>query len=179
MVVVATRRQPLQTKEAIMKSTLFRTMLTVGAIGVTGFTGALALSPAEAATSTPSAASTSDHPSRAGGFAKLTDAQKQCLSNAGLTRPEGRPSAEQNQQFREAAKACGLEKPANVGRSSNGGQRRLGQRFQQLSAEQRECLTEAGVTRPEGRPSVDQRKKLRAAAADCNSEIPARGAHSR
>lgn len=157
---------------------MFRTMLTVGAIGVTGFSGALAFSPAEAATSTPSAASTSDHPSRAGGFAKLTDAQKQCLSDAGLTRPEGRPSAEQSQKLRDAAKACGIEKPANVGRSSHRGQGRLGQRFQQLTAEQRDCLTDAGVTRPEGRPSVEQIKKLRAAAADCNIDIPARGAHS-
>ncbi len=161
-----------------MKSSKFRTVLAVSAIGLTGFSGALAFSPAEAATSSTSTTAPSEHPSRAGGFAKLTDTQKQCLTDAGLTRPEGRPTAEQNKQLRAAAQGCGIEKPANAGRGNGGGRGRNGQRFQQLSDEQRDCLTDAGVTRPQGRPTAEQMKTLRAAAADCNIEIPARGAHS-
>ncbi len=151
-----------------MKTTKLATLLAAGGMGALALTGTLAAAPA-------GAADTAKHPSRHAAFAELTDAQKQCLSDQGLTRPTSRPTSrptqEQIKKLRSAAKECGIKLPAHPGRGDHRGQR--GERFQQLTQEQRDCLTNAGLTRPEGRPTAEQFQKLRAAAAECGIDIPA------
>ena len=44
-------------------------------------------------------------------------------------------------------------------------------RFGNLTDEQRECLTDAGLTRPMGRPTAEQRQALVQAVADCGIDI--------
>lgn len=48
---------------------------------------------------------------------QLTDEQKQCLEDAGVSKPaEGqRPTDEQREAFRAAAEKCGIELPAHPG----------------------------------------------------------------
>ena len=151
-----------------MKTTKFRTMLAAGGMGALALTGAFAATPASAADAT-------KHPSRHAPHAQLTDAQKQCLSDQGLTRPATRPtsppSQEQIKKLKAAAKECGIKLPAHPGRGDHRGPG--GEPFQQLTQEQRDCLTNAGLTRPEGRPTAEQFQKLRAAAAECGITIPA------
>ncbi len=152
-----------------MKTTKLRSMLAAGGMGALALTGVFAAAPAGAEEAT-------KHPSRHGAFAKLTDAQKQCLEDQGLTRPTSRPtsrpSQEQIKKLRAAAKECGIKLPAHPGRGGHRG--RGGERFQALTQEQRDCLTNAGLTRPEGRPTPEQFQKLRDAAAQCGIDIPAR-----
>lgn len=42
---------------------------------------------------------------------ELTDEQRQCLADAGVTRPEGRPTDEQREAMKAAAEGCGIEVP--------------------------------------------------------------------
>ncbi len=154
-----------------MKTTKLRTALAAGGMGALALTGVFAATPA-------GAADTAKHPSRHAAFAKLTDAQKQCLTDQGLTRPTSRPtsppSQEQIKKLKAAAKECGIKLPAHPGRGDHRGPG--GEQFQQLTQEQRDCLTNAGLTRPEGRPTAEQFQKLRAAAAECGITIPTDGA---
>ena len=108
----------------------------------------------------------------------LTQEQRQCLADQGVTLPEkpadgSRPqlSQEQRDALRAAAETCGLQ----LGRPHGG--------RPQLTQEQRQCLADQGVTRPEkpadgSRPqlSQEQRDARRAAAEKCGIELPgARG----
>lgn len=52
------------------------------------------------------------------------------------------------------------------------GQAAKAARFGNLTNAQRSCLTDAGLTRPTGRPTVEQRQALVKAAADCGITIP-------
>ena len=104
----------------------------------------------------------------------LTDAQKQCLSDHGVTLPPtsdttgGRPqlSPEQRAALRTAAQECGI---------ALGGGRRA-----PLTDAQKQCLSDHGVTLPPtsdttgGRPqlSPEQRAALRTAAQACGIELP-------
>jgi len=96
---------------------------------------------------------------------RLTDEQRDCLAEQGITRPDSRPSAEERQalreQMREAAEACDIERPEPL-----------------LSDEQRACLDEQGISRPDGRPSMAERRafreQLRGAAEECGIELPLR-----
>lgn len=140
-------------------------------------------------------AGTSDsHPSKEARFQALTDAQKTCLSNAGLSRPSGRPTSDQGNGLFAAAKQCGIEIPANVGnsrpanvggrpasvggRAANVGGARPsgvgpgGARFAQLTDAQRSCLTASGLSRPTARPTAAQFQQVRQAAAKCGITTP-------
>ena len=100
----------------------------------------------------------------------LTDAQKQCLSDQGVTLPQPstsgeRPqlSQEQRDAFRAAAQACGIE---------------FGPHRAPLTDAQKQCLSDQGVTLPQPstsgeRPqlSQEQRDALRAAAEACGIEF--------
>jgi hypothetical protein len=116
---------------------------------------------------------------------QLTDEQRQCLANEGVTLPERPanpgtgerpqpPSDEQRAAFRAAAAACNLPIPATRGPCPV------------LTDEQRQCLANQGVTLPERPanpgtgerpqpPSDEQRAAFRAAAAACGIELPAHG----
>lgn len=123
-------------------------------------------------------------------FENLTEAQRDCLVDAGLTRPTARPTGEQRQALRQAAADCGIDipsgRPDGVGgpnangrpTSSDGAQARKAARFGQLSEEQQSCLADAGLTRPTARPTAEQRQALTDAAADCGIAIPSGGGSS-
>ena len=111
----------------------------------------------------------------------LTDAQRQCLADQGVTLP-GRPADgtrpapptdEERAALRAAAEACGLPVPAHGPRPA-------------LTDAQRQCLADQGVTLP-GRPADgtrpapptdEQRAALRAAAEACGISIPSRGSQA-
>lgn len=106
------------------------------------------------------------------GHPQLTDAQKTCLTQHGV-QPPARPAAgqqptpptdQQRQAFEAAAKACGL--PAH-------------RVHVQLTAAQRTCLTQHGITpptpgsaKPTSPPSAEQRAKFEAAAKACGLPAP-------
>ena len=107
----------------------------------------------------------------------LTDTQRSCLAEQGVTLPAaGSPgeapalTQEQRKDFRKSVKACGLRGP-HV-------------RLRQLTDEQRQCLVDQGVTPPAApgdgtRPQVssEARDALRQAALACG--LPERGHHDR
>jgi hypothetical protein len=107
---------------------------------------------------------------------QLSDTQKQCLTDHGVTLPATgeRPQAltdEQRAAFRAAAEACGIAL-------------RHGLR-PELSDAQKQCLTDQGVTLParpaNGErptpPTDEQRAAFRAAAQTCGITLPSFGAH--
>jgi hypothetical protein len=97
----------------------------------------------------------------------LTDSQRQCLAERGVTAPSrgsaGGPALtpEQRSELRAAGRACGVR----------GTRARPGSRA--LTDEQRECLSEQGVGGPP--QSTEDRAALRSAAEACG--LPARGHH--
>jgi hypothetical protein len=115
---------------------------------------------------------------------QLTDEQQQCLTDQGITkpaeRPTGPPTDEQRAAMKAAAEACGITLPTppadasgamgDPGAAPQGmrGERGHGPR---LTDEQRQCLTDAGVTkpaeRPTGPPTDEQRAAMRSAAESC------------
>ncbi|MEN9595248.1 MAG: hypothetical protein RLY23_1731, partial [Actinomycetota bacterium] len=115
-------------------------------------------------TTTPSATS-ADAGHHRGGQLNLTDEQKTCLTEAGITKPEGRPTQAEREAFKAAAETCGITlptRPDHAGRELN------------LTDEQKTCLTEAGITKPEGRPTQAERDAFKAAAETCGITLPAR-----
>ncbi len=53
---------------------------------------------------------------------QLSSEQRECLADQGLTaKPQGRPTAEQREQFKAAAETCGIELPTHPGRSGGRG----------------------------------------------------------
>ena len=117
-------------------------------------------------------AQTSDPPG--GHPPRLTDAQKTCLTQHGVTlptpgagQPPARPTDQQRQAFEAAAKTCGVQPPK-------------GHRVQ-LTAAQRTCLTQHGVTpptpgsaKPTSEPSAQQRATFEAAAKACGLPAPSK-----
>jgi hypothetical protein len=119
----------------------------------------------------PLAGAQTPDPGSPGGHPQLTDAQKACLTQHGVQVPAKpaagqqptRPTDAQRQAFEAAAKACGL--PAR--------------RVQlQLTAAQRTCLTQHGVTLPAkgsakpAPPTDAQRQAFEAAAKACGLPAP-------
>ena len=108
-------------------------------------------------------------------LASLTDDQKTCLRQAGLTRPVGPLTEEERKALREkvaaAAKTCGIDLPT--------GERRAAVKafWQGLTEEQRTCLKEADLTRPLGRLNEKERAEIwtqvKAAAQKCGVTVPA------
>lgn len=51
---------------------------------------------------------------------RLTDEQRECLAEQGITRPDGRPSMDERRalrdEMRDAADECGIERPLRDGR---------------------------------------------------------------
>lgn len=149
-----------------MKTTpRIRRSLIAGAVGLASLVGVAGVASAD------SPGGNDTHRDKSALFAQMGDEQRQCLTDAGLARPTGRPTVEQRQALRDAAEECGITVPDRGARGA--GHAGRGGRFANLSDEQRQCLTDAGVTRPTGRPTVEQRQALRDAAADCGIEIPA------
>ncbi len=100
----------------------------------------------------------------------LTDTQRQCLTDAKITRPVGRlddaERATLRGQVTEAATACGVELPFPKVRAFWDG----------LTDTQQQCLKDADVNRPWGPMTREQRQQvrtdLRAAAETCGVTLP-------
>ncbi len=107
----------------------------------------------------------------------LTDAQRSCLAEQGVTLPTPGGQSEvpaltqeQRKELRKSVKACGLRGPHVA--------------LRRLTDEQRQCLADQGVTPPGTsgngtRPQVsaEERDSLRQAALACG--LPARGHRDR
>lgn len=109
------------------------------------------------------------HPGRAW-WRKLSDTQKQCLTDAKVTRPVGPLDDAQRKALRDqvtaAAQKCGVELPFPKARAF----------WNDLSDTQKQCLEDAKVTRPWGPLTKEQRRAVRAdlqaAAEKCGVELP-------
>lgn len=109
-----------------------------------------------------------------GWWAGLTDDQRTCLQDQDITRPVGRLADAERTALRAkveaAAKTCGVTLPFAGARAFWDG----------LSTEQRDCIKDAGVNRPWGPLTKEQRQAvradLRAAAERCGVALPARSA---
>jgi hypothetical protein len=95
---------------------------------------------------------------------QLTDAQKTCLSQQGVTPPaQGqKPTDAQRTAFQAAAKACGIPAPKDHPHRP------------MLTDAQKTCLSQHGVTPPaQGQKPTDaQRTAFRAAAQACGIPTP-------
>lgn len=90
-------------------------------------------------------------------FVNLTSQQESCLASA-KSAAKGTTGAARKATIKSAAQACGVWK-----------------RFSKLSAEQQACLATNGLSKPAGRPTQAQRKKLRTLAATCGVTIKVKG----
>ncbi len=124
----------------------------------------------------PLAVAQTPNPGRPGAHPpNLTDAQKACLTQHGITpptpgsaKPTSPPTDQQRQAFEAAAKACGVQPPK-------------GHRVE-LTAAQQTCLTQHGITpptpgtaKPTSPPSAQQRAAFEAAAKACGLPTPPKG----
>ncbi len=89
----------------------------------------------------------------------LTDEQKQCLSDQGITRPVRPLTPEKIEALKAAAEACDIKLP-NRHRPN-------------LTDEQKQCLSEHGVTRPVRPLTPEKVQALKAAAEACGIQRPA------
>jgi hypothetical protein len=98
-------------------------------------------------------------------FTVLTDAQRTCVADAGLQRPEGKLTDASGKELRsdiDAALAkCDVSIPARLA-----GRDRLGFRWAALTAQQQHCLAGVTLTRPVGRLTEVQRAAVRQAKVD-------------
>ena len=153
-------KQPSPWLRRVGSAALFATLgATIIGFGVAG-----AVDGGSSSTSTPSAAS-ADAGHHRGGRLNLTDTQKTCLTDAGITKPEGRPTQAERDAFKAAAETCGITLPT---RPDDAGGRL------NLTDTQKTCLTDAGITKPEGRPTQAERDAFKAAAQTCGITLPAR-----
>ena len=88
---------------------------------------------------------------------RLTDEQKQCLADEGITRPIRPLTKEKVAALRAAAKACDL--PTRPHRP-------------RLTDEQKQCLADEGITRPIRPLTKEKVAALRAAAKACDIRRP-------
>ncbi|MFN0028542.1 MAG: hypothetical protein ACKV2O_15380 [Acidimicrobiales bacterium] len=150
----------------------FRNLTAATALAAVAATGVLTISNvagAQDSTTQTAPENGAANPNRA--RVPLTAAERQCLTDQGLTRPETKPTAEQRQAARAAFDACGIEHP--VARA------RAGRFVRNLTQEQRDCLkAELGVPAGEGqRPRLgtpEARQALQDAAGACGITLPAR-----
>ncbi len=100
-------KQPSPWMRRVGSAALFATLgATIIGFGVAG-----AVDGGSTSTSTPSAPSSESRPDKAGRL-NLTDEQQTCLTEAGITKPEGRPTQAERDAFKAAAETCGITLPA-------------------------------------------------------------------
>jgi len=161
-------KQPSPWMRRVGSAALFATLgATIIGFGVAG-----AVDGGSSSTTTPSATS-ADAGHHRGGQLNLTDEQKTCLTDAGITKPaEGtKPTQAERDAFKAAAQTCGITlptRPDHAGRELN------------LTDAQKTCLTDAGITKPaEGtKPTQAERDAFKAAAQTCGITLPTRPDHA-
>lgn len=128
-----------------------------------------------AADSAPAADTASDATPRTkarGWWSGLTDEQRTCLQDQDISRPVGRLDDAERTALRAkveaAAKTCDVTLPFPKARAFWDG----------LTTEQQDCIKDAGVNRPWGPLTKEQRKAVRTdvreAAEKCGVDLPAR-----
>jgi hypothetical protein len=138
----------MEKRGVTMKLTKVRTLVAAGVIGVTGIAGIVGVTSVAGAQTTDQVAAASQG---RGSFLKsLTDEQKACLQANGVAKPEGRLSPEQRREaittLRTAADTCGITLPERPGRARVD---ELKSRLGSLTPEQKACMKDSGLTRPQ------------------------------
>lgn len=148
-----------------MKHKILHRAVVAGIVAAVGVTAAMAAGVSGAASEADGAARPVRHL-----ISDLTDEQRQCLHDAGLTRPGADATAEERkaalEAFRAAAEGCGIELPERTGP------------FADITDEQKACLDAAGLARPGAEATPEERRAaleaLAAAAEECGIDLPAR-----
>ncbi len=133
--------------------------------------GCVALGAASIAVAAPAGAATDTNATGAGARPglHLTTEQKQCLKEHGVTRPIRPLTKEKVATIKAAVKACDIQVPARV-------RHRLARRAHHhvtLTAEQKQCLADHGVTRPIRPVTTEKIAAITSAAAACGVNLPA------
>ena len=120
----------------------------------------------------PAGAQTSDAEAAAQPRLQITQEQRDCMAEQGYERPLAGElrTREQRQAFRDAAETCGIDLPKGVFRHA--ARRHARHWYRNLTVDQRQCLTDQGVERPQGRPTPDEVQAFRDAAAACGIDLP-------
>lgn len=143
-----------------MRTTSLRRLLAAGlgcvALGAAAVAGAV---PAGAANTGTGAARPGPH---------LTTGQRQCLAERGVTRPIRPLTPQKIATIKAAAKACDVKVPAALKRRwANRRAHRI-----HLTAEQRQCLSGHGVTRPVRPLTTEKVATIKSAAQACGIRLP-------
>ncbi len=171
-------------RTVLISSAAAATLISGGAVASSAFAAAPAPAVAVAASgaltdatdTAPGAGTASEgqvRPRAKAFWRNLTDAQRACLAEAHLTRPAGPLTNDQRATLRTqveaAAQKCGITLPARR-------QGAIPQFWRELTDAQLECMRGAGVTRPFGPLTVEQRVTLRSelqkAATGCGVTLP-------
>lgn len=147
----------------------FRRLLATGL-------GCVALGAASIAVAAPAGAATDG--GNTGSTARpglhLTNEQKQCLADHGVTRPIRPLTKEKVATIKAAVKACDIHVPARL-------QHRLARLAHRhhldLTAEQKQCLADHGVTRPIRPVTTEKIATIKSAATACGVNLPAGFGH--
>lgn len=138
-----------------MKFTKARTLMAAGAIGMLAVAGVATTAVAGAAPADQVAAAAQG---RGSFLASLTPEQKSCLQDNGVTKPTGPLSPEARREaitaLRAAADTCGITLPERPGRARLD---ELKGRIASLTPEQKACLKDNGLTRPQRPMDADAR----------------------
>jgi len=129
-----------------------------------GLTIAGAVAVAGAAIAVPAQAAT-DEP-KDGWRASISAEQRQCLRDNGVGAQKDKTKQERVANLKSAAQNCGVALPEGIG----GGQGRLAS----LTEEQRTCLMDSGIAKPQGIPTAADVQKMRDAASTCGVQVPER-----
>lgn len=139
-----------------MKSFTFRRLLGAGiACAALSVSAVAVAAPAGADTGTTAGATNAAAKGRHARM-HLTDAQKKCLADHGITRPLRPLTKEKIEALKAAAKACDIKLP------------NLGHR---LTDVQKKCLQDHGITRPIRPLTKEKLEALKAAAKACDIKL--------
>lgn len=148
-----------------MKNFTFRRLIGAGiACAALSVSAVAVAAPAGADTGTTTDATAQGRHARV----HLTDEQKKCLADHGITRPLRPLTKEKIAALKDAAKACDIKLP-NRGHRGN---------HPRLTADQRTCMQDHGITRPLRPLTPEKIAALKAAAQACGIQLPNRGAQA-
>lgn len=98
-------------------------------------------------------------------YTAISSAQRDCLADANLQRPEGKLTAEQRKQLNSQVKTALSNCKITVrGKAVN--RERLGFAWASLSSEQQRCLADTALTRPVGVLTAAERTAVRQSKLD-------------
>jgi len=130
-----------------MKFTRTRSLVAAGTLAVVSIAGVGAATMAGAQTTDPVAGAAQ---SKGAFFKSLTAEQRQCLQANGVAKPDHKLTKEERQQavttLRAAADTCGVTLPARPDRAQMDA---VKSQIKSLTPEQKSCLKDNGLTRPQ------------------------------